>query len=205
MSTVTEAELANVPVEVRSVDEPKRIATMLVCRYGETSRLTPRGAERFCPGAFTKSVTSRGPRIAFTTEHTSGTGQIKRGSAVARPVTWDTDDAVELRAVVKFYDTPEGWEAFHRARDGEIDGGSVGFKAVEERKGADGAREVTEAVLHHVMLLCRAQDTPAYDAPRLLEVRHADAQRLLAVKYDPELADSYVSAADIARMIHGEG
>lgn len=203
--SMPEIELASLPVEVRSVDEPKRVATMVVCRYGETSTRTPR-PERFCPGAFTRSVSAKGDRVAFTTQHTNGTGQIARGTAVARPVSWDTADQVELRAVLKFYDTPEGWEAFRRAKDREIDGGSVGFKAIEERTGPDGVREVTEAMLHHVMLLSRIEDTPAYDAPRLVEVRTQEqARKLLAVKYDDDLAEGYIPAAEIARMIHLSG
>jgi phage head maturation protease len=140
------------------------------------------------PGAFTRSVTQpAGARVPFTTAHTSGTGTVDKSTMVARPVTWQTSDPAELCAVLRFYDTPDGWDAFCRARDGELNGGSVGFRALAERDGPDGAREVTEAQLHHVALLDRAQSTPAYDAPALLEVRAASdartAAELLAVKW----------------------
>jgi len=202
--TGLDQEQAVFPLEVRSVDEPQRVATMVVCRYGETSHRTPK-PERFVAGAFTRSVTTRGDKIAFTTRHTAGTGMIEQGTNVARPVSWDTSDPVELRAVLKFYDTPEGWEQFTRARGGEIDGASVGFKALEERTGDDGAREITEAALHHVAVFSRADVTPAYDAPRLVEVRTADIDRLLAVTYDLGVADRYVSADELRRMIHADG
>ena len=202
--TGPEQEQATFTLEVRSVDEPQRVATMLVCRYGETSRRTPK-PERFAAGAFTRSVTSRGDKIAFTTRHTDRNGAIPQGTNVARPVSWDTSDPAELRAVLKFYDTPEGWEQFTRARGGDLDGASVGFKALEERTGPDGVREITEAALHHVAVFSRADMTPAYDAPRLVEVRSADVDRLLAVTYDIGMADQYVSADELRRMIHASG
>ena len=120
------AENMLVPVEVRSVDEAQRCAVMLVCRYGETSTRTAR-PERFAPGAFTRSVSDRGDKIPFTDRHTGGTGEL-RAPAVARPVSWDTSGDAELLAVLRFYDTPEGWGLYGRARDGEIDAGSVGFR-----------------------------------------------------------------------------
>jgi len=193
------AEQMTIPLEVRSIDEALRCATMLVCRYGETSTRTPR-PERFAPGAFTRSVNERAHRIPFTDRHTGGTGEL-RAPAVARPVSWDTSGEAELLAVLKFYDTPEAWEVYCRARDGEINAGSVGFHPVAERA-VGGVREITEAALHHVALLSRAEATPAYDAPRLLEVRTADVAALLAVRYAPGLADSCVSAAEMARMVH---
>lgn len=193
------AEQMIVPVEVRAADDAARRATMLVCRYGEVSRRTAR-PERFAPGAFTRSVAERGDRIPFTDRHTDGTGELK-APAIARPVSWDTASASELLAVLKFYDTPDGWLAYCRARDGEYDAGSVGFLPVAERT-ADGVREVTEAALHHVALICRSEATPAYDAPRILEVRAADVAALLAVNYDPAIAEGCYSAADLAMMVH---
>ncbi len=194
-------ETLQVPVEVRTLDEAQRIAQVLVCRYGETSRRTPR-PERFVAGAFTKSVQVRGDRIPFTDAHTDGTGEFRR-PAIARPLSWDTSDPAELRATVKFYDTPDGWLAFTKARDGQIGGGSVGFVAVAERVGADSAREVVEAQMHHFALIDRDEATPAYDGPRLLQVRLAlpDISQLLAVTYDPELAEGCVSAAELATLV----
>lgn len=195
------AESALVPVEVRAVDDAKRTATMLVCRYGETSRRLPR-PERFARGAFTRSVTERAQKIPFTDRHTDGTGEL-RAPAVARPLAWDTSDPDELVAVLKFYDTPDAWAVYCRARDGEINGGSVGFRPIEERTGDDGVREVTEAALHHVALLDRSEAVPAYDAPRLLEVRRGlpDVSALLAVKWDPALAEQGGALADTLAKI----
>jgi HK97 family phage prohead protease len=200
---MSDTEIALLPVEVRAVDEAQRTAVMVVCRYGETSDRLPR-RERFMPGAFTKSVGARGGRIPFTTRHTDGTGVVDKSTVVARPVTWQTGDAPELRAVLRFFDTPDGWEAFWRAKDGELDAGSVGFRAIDERTAPDGAREVAEAALHHVALLSRAEVMPAYDAPRLLEVRAASDARtvaeLLAVKWDAGLAERGDLATELARL-----
>jgi phage head maturation protease len=196
---MTDTEMTLLPVEVRAVDDAQRTAVMVVCRYGETSDRLPR-RERFMPGAFTRSVSTRGGRIPFTTRHTDGTGAIARGTVVARPVAWQTEDAPELRALLRFFDSAEGWEAFYAAKDGELNAGSVGFRAIEERAGADGAREVTEAALHHVALLNRDQVPPAYDGPRLLEVRQAADARtvaeLLAVQWPAELAERSGHLAD---------
>lgn len=178
---------------------------MLVCRYGETTRRTPR-PERFLPGAFTRSVERRRSRIAFTDCHTEGTGDL-RGKAIAHPVFWDTSDPGELRATIKFHDDEKGWDMFHRAQDGEIDAGSVGFLPLEERAGPDGIREIAEAQLHHVALLSRSDGhVPAYESTRLLEVREDYSARLAAVRavswahVDP---DACVTAADMAKLVHG--
>lgn len=188
-------------VEVRSVDEPKRLATLLVCKYGERSALvTP--PELFVNGAFTSSVGKRGDRVPFTDRHTGGTGVVLAGNTVARPVSWDTSGADELLAVLKFFDTPEAWRVYTRARDGEIDGASVGFKALQERTAADGTREVVEAELHHVMLCATADgEIPVYSAPRLLEVRTAvNVDELLAKTWDPALAENRYAAEDLAKL-----
>jgi phage head maturation protease len=107
-------------------------------------------------------------------------------------------------AVLRFFDTPEGWRAFLRAKDGELDAASIGFMPVEERVGADGAREHVEAELHHVCLLATADGAvPSYDAPRILETRRAalpDVSALLAVTYDVALAEDCVDPAVLARM-----
>jgi len=204
--TGADFELADVPIEVRTTDEPKRQATLLVTRYGELSMRTPR-PERFAPGAFSKSVAARGNRIAFTTRHTGGSGIIERGANVARPLRWDTSDPSSLIAEIRFFDDAGGWEMFNKARDGELNGASVGFKAVEERTGPDGAREIVEGILHHVMLVDRTEATPAYDQPRVLETRtdDIDLEALLAVRYPDGLADQWVSADEIRRMIHPGG
>jgi phage head maturation protease len=191
------------PVEVRAVDEAQRLVTMRIARWGELSRRTqyPRG-ERLLPGVFTRSIGLRRDRIPIVTRHTGGTGHIDERTKVARPIAWQ-DGPDELAAVLKFYDTPGGWAAYDRARDGEIDAGSVGFRATEERTAADGAREVIAAELHHFALLStRDGAVPAYDGPAVLEVRQApDSADLLAVEYAADLGDSCVDPAWLARLI----
>lgn len=194
-------EILQTPIEVRTVDEPLRRALMVVCRYGETSRRLPK-PERFLPGAFTRSVTERGPKIPFTRAHTGGTGNLDRRFVVGRPVEWRTAD-LDLLALLQFFDTPDGWAAFCDAKDGKLTGGSVGFRAIEEREGADGAREVAEAMLHHVCITGGGQ-VPAYDEPRLVEVRAAEraetAKRLLAVSWPAELAERASLADQLANL-----
>jgi len=209
--TMPDVELASLPLEVRSVDEPQRLAHLVVMRYGETSRRTGR-PERFAAGAFTSSVTKKGDRIRFTTRHAGPDEQLIRGTAVARPVSWDTSSPLELRAVVRFFDNHEGWDAFGRAKAGELDGGSVGFRAIEEHTAPDGVRELTQAELDHVALFSRMDATPAYDGTRVLEARNdeleqllAEAERLRKVTYDELTGAAWVSADEIRRMIHNGG
>jgi hypothetical protein len=202
MTEPTMPEAIATAIEIRAIDEPQRLATIRVCRWAETSTLARPEGERFLAGSCTRTIGAKRDRVPFTDRHTNGTGQLEERAKVGRPIQWH-DGPDELSAVVRFYDSPEGWRVFNRARDGELDGASVGFVPVEERVGADGARELVEVSLHHVMLLCRADgDVPAYDAPRVLETRTSatEAARLLAVKYDPAIADRGYSAADLARM-----
>ena len=126
-----DAEQITIPLEVRSVDEEQRRAVMLVCRYGETSTRTPR-PERFAPGAFTRSVTERGRQDSV---HRPAYGRDRRAARPPGrpPGAWDTSAEAELLAVLRFYDTPQGWDAFWRAKDGDINAGSVGFRPVAER------------------------------------------------------------------------
>lgn len=192
-------DFAELPIEVRSVDDTQRVAQMIVCRYGETSVRTPR-PERFLPGSFTESVTRRRDRIAFTTEHTGGTGAFKAGTRVARPVAWHVQNPDELQATIKFYDNAEGWDAYQRTRDGEINAGSVGFRAIEERD-QGGIREIAKADMHHFALLARDETIPAYDGPRVLEVRQSDRiVALLAITYDPAVADACIDLDDLHKL-----
>jgi len=194
-------ETTVMPVEVRAVDEAQRKAVMVVCRYGEVSERLPR-REKFARGAFTRSVSSHGHKVPFTVRHSDGTGDLPQGSVVAMPMRWDTGDDAELRAELHFLDSSEGWMAFYRARDGELDGGSVGFRAVEERT-AGGVREIVQARLHHVMLLNRGEATPAYDSPKIVEVRADTLRRaaeLLKISWDPQLAERGSLADELARL-----
>lgn len=191
-------------IEVREIDEPRREAVMVVCRYGETSHRTPR-PERFMPGAFTKSVNARRDQISFTTEHTTS-AEVPSRIKVARPVYWDTSEPNELRATVRFYDNPEGWDAFGKARSGELNGASVGFLPVEDRIADGGIREVVEAKLHHVAMIAR--NRAAYDAPGVLETRQQKytAERLAELAKNPwaeELAqtDTWDRIADLHRKL----
>lgn len=195
-------DFAELPVEVRSADDSKRVAELVVCRYGETTRRTAR-PERFLPGAFTDSVQIRDRgRILFTDRHSDGTGTLPSEAKVARPVHWDTTtDPLELRATIRFFDTADGWTTFHRVQNGEIDAGSVGFRPIAERTGADGVREIVEAQMHHFALLSRAETLPAYDAPRVLQVRAAVIDHdLLAVTWDPALAEACIDVDELHKM-----
>jgi phage head maturation protease len=198
-------ELAAIPLEVRTVDEATRSATVRVIRYGETSTIARPEGERFVPAAFTRSVAARADRIPFATSHTEGTGILPRGATVARPTAWSTVGP-DLLADLRFFDDENGWRAYWAAKDGRLAGGSVGFKTLEERTAADGAREIVVAELHHVMIGPGTVpgQVPAYGSTGLVEVRTsaANVAALLAVDWSHVDPDACVDPDELIRMGH---
>jgi HK97 family phage prohead protease len=67
------------------------------------------------------------------------------------------------------YKTSGGDDALELVKTGEITGLSIGFKAVDSRKGADGAWEQHSAHLDHVALT----NEPAYSSALVTSVRSA--------------------------------
>ena len=150
--------------EIRTEQISERIVTTRIVPYGVTSYEvpSPRG-ERFLPGALTKSLgdwarAARPLKLFRSHDYREAVGLASRyePDAAGGPV-------VEFRIA----QTPAGDESLTQIDLGLLDCVSVGFRAIRERRGSDGAREVAEAALIEASL------TPigAYAGADVLAVR----------------------------------
>jgi len=150
-------------MEIRAVDIDERIITGVCAPYDEVSYLVPDpSGERIVRGAFTKSLRQRHDRILMFRGH-------DHDRAIARSRSFDDGDA-GLVGVFHARPSLAGDEALEEARDGYLPGLSIGFRAMNTRRGADGVREVTEAALIEVSLVT----IPAYAGAQVLAVRDGE-------------------------------
>lgn len=179
------------PLELRHSQQEGHGLEGLCVPYGKTTLKAgyPQG-ERFLPGAF--AGVNAAAKIRLTDVHDT-TG--RRPVGVATELR-DTPEG--LWGAFRFYDTPQGRGARENVLEETYGGLSVGFLADQERRGADGAREVVKARLFHVSLV----DEPAYAEARVLAVRSArpDVAELLAVRYS---LDDFPAAPDLATLVFG--
>jgi hypothetical protein len=157
-------------MEIRNVDPDLREMVGRVVPYDEVSYLTadPSG-ERILRGAFTKSIRQRGGRIPLLRNHDQSR---KIGNS-----TKFTDDPEGLIGHFKIVTGDHGDLMLEDLRNGCLDMLSVGFKPINVQRGADGVREVREAMLGEVSVCA----VPAYQGAAVLAVRNAqDLDVLLA-------------------------
>jgi len=119
--------------------------------------------ERFAPGAFTRSIRERGSKIRLFTMHES------RRLPIGRPVDL-TEHRDGLHAAFMVAATRDGDEALELVRSGTVNGFSIGFAPVRERK-VEGVVERIEASLREVSLVWQ----PAYESALVAGVRSAPA------------------------------
>lgn len=183
------AENTVVPLQLRR-SEDGHVLEGLCVPYGVTTMKAgyPRG-ERFVPGAFA-GVTSAGAKVRLTDSHARDG---RRPVGVATELR-EADDG--LYGLFRFYDTPEGRGAWENVVEDTYGGLSIGYVPLDERRGSDGAREVTAAQLFHVSLV----DEPAYAEAKVLAVRSArpDVEALLAVSYNLE---DFPEPVDFATLV----
>ncbi len=152
------------PIEWRALDTDQRIVGGIAVPWNETSYMTGDAkGERFLPGSLTRSVKARGDRLKL---YRGAYGKHEM-AAIGRPVSLDArhpDGFYTQWAIAK---TPDGDAALQEIAEGMLDSFSIGFRAVRAQRGADGAREVTEADVAEVSLL----PIGAYAGARVLEVR----------------------------------
>jgi HK97 family phage prohead protease len=142
--------------EVRTPDrlEQERVLEAVIVPFGETTFEVPfAGGERFVRGAF----------AGFLDEWRSAEGKrrrrpvpLLRNHDTARPVgvarrLEETEDGL----VGEFHipESAQGDEVLAEVRSGLLDSVSVGFRAVEDRRADDGAREVLSAHLFEASLV----------------------------------------------------
>ena len=163
-------ELEQLPMEIRSVDTAAREMVGMVVPYDEVTYLTPDpNGERVLRGAFSKSIRQKGRKIALLRNHDQTR---KLGNAT----DW-SDGPDGLVGTFKMVDGEHGDLMLEDLRNGCLDSLSVGFRALTAQRGADGVREVKEAMLAEVSVVT----IPAYAGAAVLAVRNAqDLDALLA-------------------------
>lgn len=155
--------MSALPMEIRAVNLDERTITGVCAPYDEVSYLVPDpSGERIVRGAFAKSLRQRHDRILLFRGHS-------HDRAIARSRSFE-DAEGGLVGVFHARPSSVGDEALEEARDGYLPGLSVGFRPVNQRRGADGVREITEAALIEVSLVT----IPAYDGARVMAVRDAE-------------------------------
>jgi uncharacterized protein len=157
-------------MELRSVDADARTITGIVAPYDEVSYVTgdPAG-ERIMRGAFAKSIAQVGNKVRLFVGHEN------RGASIGHATAW-VDDPAGLSATFAVAPSRRGDDALDDARNDAFGGLSVAFHALQQKRGADGVREVREARLMEVSLV----GVPAYPGARVLAVRSAELDTLLA-------------------------
>jgi hypothetical protein len=157
-------------MEIRNVDPDLREMVGVVAPYDEVSYFTndPAG-ERIIRGAFAKSIRQKGRKIPLLRNH----DQSRR---IGNAVGW-VDDPEGLTGTFKMVDGEHGDMMLEDLRNGCLDSLSVGFKPLVVKRGADGVREVREAMLGEVSVVA----IPAFAGAAVLAVRNAqDLDALLA-------------------------
>jgi HK97 family phage prohead protease len=167
--------LEHLAMELRSVDELKRLIFGVIAPYGEVSYLTPnpRG-ERIRAGAFAKSIHQRGDRIPLFRSHDHAR---KLGSSREF-----ADDGGALVGEFQVLAGEHGDALLDDVRQGYLDSLSAGFQTLNVGRGRDGVAEVREARLVEVSVVA----LPAYEGSGMLSVRAAQPiADLLAPFGDP--------------------
>lgn len=150
-------------MEIRRMALTEGIVEGICAPYDETTFLAGDGnGERITRSAFRKSAREQAGRLKLFRNH-------DHNMPIGTATRISDRHPDGLFASFKLGDGPR----YHDVRD-ELEQGlltdlSVGFRPVQERRGDDGAREITEAQLVEVSLV----PIGAYSGARVLAVRHA--------------------------------
>ncbi|GAA4518379.1 HK97 family phage prohead protease [Actinoallomurus oryzae] len=126
--------------------------------------------EQFAPGAFTRSIRERGHKVKLFVQH--ATERLPIGRAV------ELDERADgLHAAFSVARTRDGDEALELVAAGVVDGFSVGFASLRDRKEADKTVTRVEASLREVSLV----HSPAYPDALVGGVRSASTTPYLTV------------------------
>lgn len=189
------SEITVLPLELRYAnDNDDHYLEGLCVPYGRTTMKAgqPRG-ERFLPGAFASVAKIAARKVRLVDSHLDGPGNHPVGVGVDL-----AEHADGLHGRFRFYATVEGRAARERAlEDGIYEGLSVGFVATGERRGSDGAREITAAQLHHVALV----QEPAYDDAKVLAVRAAATPDVTALLERRWSVSDFPDAPDVVSLV----
>lgn len=118
--------------------------------------------EQFAPGAFSRSIGERGHKVKLFTQHDT------RKLPIGKPADL-SERSDGLHVAFSVARTRDGDEALELVSTGVVDGFSVGFAPIRERRESDGTVTRTEAALREVSLV----HSPAYDGALIGGVRSA--------------------------------
>lgn len=159
----------------------ERLLTAVVVPYGETSRMVPYPqGERFIAGAFRQSAAAktgaRRPVLLFRAHDHS--------RAIGKAEAWRDSDS-HLEGDFRIATGLLGDQIIDEVQQGLLPQVSVGFRAIRQRRGADGAREVLEAAILEASLA----PLGAYEGAEVMALRTpadpAETQALLVLPAPP--------------------
>lgn len=145
------------PIEVRAVDDQPGMFEAVVMRYGIVDDYDT----VFDFGVFTDSLERRLPRITWGHDW---------AEVIGRYVDYrDTPDGLTLIGQLDDFDAvPRARQAYAQLQSGTIDEFSVGFRATDTYKDADGRKHFRTAILDEVALVLSG----AVPGTQLVAVRH---------------------------------
>jgi HK97 family phage prohead protease len=158
-------EAATFGVELREAGGDGRTLTGLIVPYNETTTDSPyANGERFLAGSFRKAVKEFKGRNAKRPVHLFRAHDHDRAIGLATGLE-ESDEG--LVGEFRIGRTPAGDEALLEYREGLLGAMSVGFQAIQDARGTDGAREIREASLLEASLLPMG----AYPGAKVLSLR----------------------------------
>lgn len=150
------------PMEYRGQDLEARTLHGCCVPYDEISYLVPNpNGERVKRGAFTKSIRQQDGKIFLFRSH-------DHSRPIGRAVTF-TEETDGLHGTFQIRQNVLGDEIMDDLREGYLPAMSVGFRAIQTRRGPGGETEVVEGQLKEVSIL----PIGAYDGARVLALRSA--------------------------------
>jgi hypothetical protein len=172
--TETERRSFGAELELRGTDG--RTVSGLVAPFNVPAQIHPPigqpYAERFAPGAFTRTIAERGQRVKLLAQHRADVFPV--GKAIEL-----REDAHGLVGTFQLANTAQAEETRSLIADGIVDGFSIGFRPIRSEWSSD-RRAVTrqEAALVEVSLT----GMPTYDTARVESLRSDDELALVLTR-----------------------
>jgi HK97 family phage prohead protease len=153
--------MSQLPMEYRGQDLEARTLHGCCVPYDEISYLTPNpNGERVRRGAFAKSIRQQDGKIFLFRAH-------DHSRPIGKALGF-TEEADGLHGTFHIRENLLGDEVMADLREGYLPAMSIGFRAIQTRRGPNGETEVVEGMLKEVSIL----PLGAYDGARVLALRN---------------------------------